>query len=78
MTDLGGQLLHALGVAFAVLWEILWAPILSFGLSAAVQAWFPRERCASFSPTIRCDRSIHRSAAVAPAQSYRIPMAVRG
>jgi len=43
MTDLGGQLLHALGVAFAVLWEILWAPILSFGLSAAVQAWFPRE-----------------------------------
>jgi hypothetical protein len=29
---------HALGLAFAMLWEILWALILGFGLSGAVQA----------------------------------------
>ena len=31
-------LLSALGVAFAMFWEILWALILGFALSAVVQA----------------------------------------
>lgn len=35
MTD---SLLHALGMAFAMGWEILWPLILGFALSAAVQA----------------------------------------
>jgi len=38
MTDPGGQLLRALGMAFAMLWEILWALVLGFGLSGVVQA----------------------------------------
>jgi uncharacterized protein len=33
-----GGLGHALGLAFAMFWEILWALILGFGLSGAVQA----------------------------------------
>src|SRR3989441_7039964 len=32
------SLLHALGMAFAMFWEILWALILGFGLSGVVQA----------------------------------------
>jgi len=31
-------ILHALSMAFAMFWEILWALILGFGLSAVVQA----------------------------------------
>ncbi len=38
MTSLAGPILHALGMAFAMFWEILWALILGFGLSGAVQA----------------------------------------
>src|SRR5579864_5483188 len=34
-----GALLHALGLAFAMFWEILWPLILGFALSAAVQAF---------------------------------------
>ena len=33
-----GPIGHALGLAFAMLWEILWALILGFALSGAVQA----------------------------------------
>jgi len=33
-----GEILHALRMAFAMLWEILWALILGFGLSGIVQA----------------------------------------
>ena len=36
-TALGG-LAHALNVAFGMFWEILWALVLGFALSAAVQA----------------------------------------
>jgi uncharacterized membrane protein YraQ (UPF0718 family) len=36
--DLGGELLDALSFAFGMFWEILWALILGFALSAAVQA----------------------------------------
>jgi uncharacterized membrane protein YraQ (UPF0718 family) len=33
-----GALAHALNIAFGMTWEILWALVLGFGLSAAVQA----------------------------------------
>src|SRR3989441_11098335 len=36
--DLATALGHALWMAFAMLWEILWPLILGFGLSAVVQA----------------------------------------
>jgi uncharacterized membrane protein YraQ (UPF0718 family) len=36
--DVAGALSHALWMAFAMLWEILWPLILGFGLSAVVQA----------------------------------------
>src|SRR5437773_8678355 len=36
--DLATALGHALSMAFAMFWEILWPLILGFGLSAAVQA----------------------------------------
>jgi uncharacterized membrane protein YraQ (UPF0718 family) len=36
--DLGGELADALSFAFGMFWEILWALILGFALSAAVQA----------------------------------------
>lgn len=38
MDQIGGHLLHALQMAFAMFWEILWALILGFGLSGVVQA----------------------------------------
>jgi uncharacterized protein len=36
--DIGTELGHALSFAFGMFWEILWALILGFGLSAVVQA----------------------------------------
>src|SRR3954471_2772190 len=36
--DVAGALSHALWMAFAMFWEILWPLILGFGLSAVVQA----------------------------------------
>src|SRR2546421_12681776 len=36
--DIAGELGNALSFAFGMLWEILWALILGFGLSAVVQA----------------------------------------
>ena len=36
--DLGHELVQALSYAFGMTWEVLWALILGFGLSAAVQA----------------------------------------
>jgi uncharacterized membrane protein YraQ (UPF0718 family) len=36
--DIGGELVDALSFAFGMFWEILWALILGFGLSAVVQA----------------------------------------
>ena len=38
--------LHALGIAGAMTWEILWALILGFALSAIVQAVIRRETIA--------------------------------
>jgi len=37
-TDIGGELVDALSFAFGMFWEILWALILGFTLSALVQA----------------------------------------
>jgi uncharacterized membrane protein YraQ (UPF0718 family) len=36
--NIGGALVSALSLAFGMTWEILWALILGFALSAAVQA----------------------------------------
>lgn len=33
-----GALAHAINIAFGMTWEILWALVLGFALSAAVQA----------------------------------------
>src|SRR3989454_7934002 len=38
MTTVLGPIGHALGFAFAMVWEILWALILGFALSGVVQA----------------------------------------
>src|SRR5437773_11788872 len=38
MTTVLAGIGHALGFAFAMFWEILWALILGFGLSGVVQA----------------------------------------
>ena len=38
------HVLHALSMAFAMFWEILWALILGFGLSAVVQAVVGKEQ----------------------------------
>jgi uncharacterized membrane protein YraQ (UPF0718 family) len=37
-TDVGGELVDALSFAFGMTWEILWALVLGFALSAVVQA----------------------------------------
>ena len=39
-----GALLHALGLAFAMCWEILWPLILGFALSGAVQAFVSKRQ----------------------------------
>jgi uncharacterized membrane protein YraQ (UPF0718 family) len=44
------QVLHALSMAFAMFWEILWALILGFGLSAAVQAVVSKKEMAKLLP----------------------------
>ena len=44
------QLLHALNMAFAMFWEILWALILGFGLSAVVQAVVGKEQMTKLLP----------------------------
>src|ERR687888_41247 len=38
LASLGGEIVQALSFAFGMFWEILWALILGFALSAAVQA----------------------------------------
>jgi uncharacterized membrane protein YraQ (UPF0718 family) len=38
LADIGGELVRALSFAFGMFWEILWALILGFALSGAVQA----------------------------------------
>ena len=40
---LGANLVDSVKMAFFMLWETLWALVLGFGLSGAVQAFVPRE-----------------------------------
>ena len=49
LTNLG----DALSFAFGMFWEILWALILGFALSAAVQAVVAKGRCAGCYRTTR-------------------------
>src|SRR5438874_1686249 len=44
------HVLHALSMAFAMFWEILWALILGFGLSAVVQAVVGKEQMTKLLP----------------------------
>ncbi|MGH2595581.1 MAG: permease [Actinomycetota bacterium] len=48
--DLVSSLLHALRIAFGMSWEILWALILGFALSAAVQAVVSKSEMTSLLP----------------------------
>src|SRR5215210_4086728 len=44
MGDLLGKLGDGLWNAFLMAWEVWWALVLGFFISAVVQAWIPRER----------------------------------
>ena len=44
------NLVHALGMAFAMFWEILWALILGFGLSGVVQAVVSKQQITRLLP----------------------------
>ncbi|HEY8861076.1 MAG TPA: permease [Candidatus Limnocylindria bacterium] len=48
--DLLGAILHALTISFAMTWEILWALILGFTLSAAVEAVVSKEQMGRLLP----------------------------
>src|ERR1700736_3323728 len=50
MTDLIAALGHALWMAFAMFWEILWPLILGFGLSAVIQAVVSKEEMSRLLP----------------------------
>src|SRR6266566_2153132 len=43
LASVGGELVQALSFAFGMFWEILWALILGFALSGAVQALVSKE-----------------------------------
>src|SRR5438874_8138536 len=45
-----GAVLHALSISFAMTWEILWALILGFTLSAVVQAIVSKEQLSRLLP----------------------------
>ncbi len=44
MSDVTGKLGEGLGNAFLMAWEVWWALVLGFAISAMVQAWVPRAR----------------------------------
>src|SRR5256885_14034194 len=80
MMDVITALSHALWMAFAMLWEILWPLILGFGLSAVVQAVVSKSEMTRLLPNdspkslaIACGLGAASSscsyAAVAPARS---------
>src|SRR4029077_15489711 len=48
--DLVAAILHALSISFAMTWEILWALILGFTLSAAVEAVVSKEQLSRLLP----------------------------
>lgn len=50
MQTLFYELLHALQLAFLMFWEIFWALVLGFGLSATVQAVVPKKQMSKLLP----------------------------
>jgi hypothetical protein len=56
VASIGGELVDALSFAFGMLWEILWALILGFALSGAVQALVSKEEMRRLLPGGRCLR----------------------
>ena len=44
MTGVVDVLWHGLRDSFLMAWEVWWALVLGFAISAIVQAWVPRER----------------------------------
>jgi len=48
--DFVGAVVRALSISFAMTWEILWALILGFALSAVIQAVVPKERISRLLP----------------------------
>src|SRR5215813_6711105 len=60
--------IRALGMALAVGWEILWPPILGFGLSAVVQAVVSKQQMSQLLPDDR-PRSIATALALGAASS---------
>src|ERR671931_1430992 len=47
MTDVISKIGDGLSNAFLMAWEVWWALVLGFAVSAIVQAWVPRERIES-------------------------------
>ena len=47
MGDVATKIGEGLGNAFQMAWEVWWALVLGFAISAVVQAWIPRERVES-------------------------------
>ncbi len=47
MDDIAAKVGEGLGNAFQMAWEVWWALVLGFAISAVVQAWIPRERVES-------------------------------
>src|SRR6201988_4358428 len=47
MTDVVAKVGEGLSNAFLMAWEVWWALVLGFAISAIVQAWVPRERIQS-------------------------------
>src|SRR5215208_2758425 len=47
MTDVATKIGDGLWNAFLMAWEVWWALVLGFAISAIVQAWVPRERVES-------------------------------
>ena len=47
MTDVVAKVGEGLSNAFLMAWEVWWALVLGFAISAIVQAWVPRERIES-------------------------------
>jgi uncharacterized membrane protein YraQ (UPF0718 family) len=62
------HLVHALGMAFAMFWEILWALILGFGLSGVVQAVVSKKQITRLLPDDK-PRSIAIACALGAASS---------
>src|SRR6201998_3300840 len=65
---MGGAILHALGMAFAMGWEILWPLILGFALSAVVQAVVSHRQMSRLLPD-DSPRSIVKALALGAASS---------